>query len=152
MKTSRFNPAFTLIEVMIVVAIIGIVMAMGIPSIVNSVRKEGMRKAVSDVTEACSEARAAAILSGSKSTLVIRPIDGTISAGKFSATVPDNVGIQLLNVNFGPDLVEADEARVNFYPNGTSDEFTIVLSSNDHEPQKISLEVVTGLANVEALR
>ena len=152
MKTRRFNRAFTLIEVMIVVAIIGIIMAMGIPSIVRTVRKEGMRKAVSDIMEGCSEARATAILSGTKSALVIHPQEGTMTAGKFSATIPENVWIELLNVNFGPELMEAEEARVHFYPNGTSDEFTIVLKSDEQEAQKISLEVVTGLADVEVWR
>ena len=44
--------AFTLIEIMIVVAIIGIVMAMGVPSVVRTMEKEGMRKAISDIVEA----------------------------------------------------------------------------------------------------
>jgi len=151
MKTARCHEAFTLIEMMIVVAIIGIVMAMGIPSIVHSLRKEGLRKAVSDLVEACNDARATAILSGNKSDLVIRPQDGTITGGKFSATLPENVWIQILGVNF-LELQDADEARVHFYPNGTSDEFTIVLSSTEKEAQKVSLEVVTGIAQVEPLR
>ena len=143
--------AFTLIEIMIVVAIMGLIMAMGIPSLARAMRKEGMRKAVSDMVEACSGARAAAILTGQTADLVIRPQDKTISGGTFSATLPDNVGIEILGVNF-VELQEADEARVHFYGNGTSDEFTIVLTSDEHKAMKISLEVVTGLADVEVLR
>ena len=41
---------------------------------------------------------------------------------------------------------------MHFYGNGTSDEFTIVLTSDEHKAMKISLEVVTGLADVEVLR
>ena len=136
---------------MIVVAIMGLIMAMGIPSLARSMRKEGMRKAVSDIVEACSGARAAAILTGQTADLVIRPQDKTISGGKFSATIPENVGIEILGVNF-MELQEADEARVHFYGNGTSDEFTIVLTTDEHKAMKISLEVVTGLADVELLR
>lgn len=143
--------AFTLIEIMIVVAIIGIIMAMGVPSIVRTMRKEGMRKAVSDMVEACSSARADAILHGKTSDLVIRPQDHTISGGTFSATLPENVWIEILGVNF-LQLEEAEEARVHFYPNGTCDEFTIVLNSEEQKAMKISLEVVTALADVEALR
>ena len=136
---------------MIVVAIMGLIMAMGIPSLARSMRKEGMRKAVSDIVEACSGARAAAILTGQTADLVIRPQDKTISGGKFSATIPENVGIEILGVNF-MELQEADEARVHFYGNGTSDEFTIVLTTDEHKAMKISLEVVTGLADVEVIR
>ena len=143
--------AFTLIEIMIVVAIMGLIMAMGIPSLARSMRKEGMRKAVSDMVEACSGARAAAILTGQTADLVIRPQDKTISGGTFSASLPENVGIEILGVNF-VEWQDADEARVRFYGNGTSDEFTIVLISDEHKATKISLEVVTGLADVEVIR
>ncbi|MEO6035164.1 MAG: prepilin-type N-terminal cleavage/methylation domain-containing protein [Verrucomicrobiota bacterium] len=145
------SSAFTLIEIMVVVAIIGIIMAMGIPSIARSMRKEGLRKAVSDMVEACSGARSAAILTGQPADLIIHPRDKTISGGTFSATIPENVGIEILGVNF-MELQEADEARVHFYGNGTSDEFTIVLTSDEHKATKISLEVVTGLADVEVVR
>jgi len=150
MKTTR--NAFTLIEVMVVVAVIGIIMAMGIPSIVRTLRKEGMRKAVGDMVDACNAARATAILTGKTSDLVIHPQEGTISGGKINATLPESISIEILGVNF-VELQEAEEARVHFYPNGTADEFTIVLKSNaEDKATKISLEVVTALTDVEVLR
>ncbi len=143
--------AFTLIEIMVVVAIMGIVLAMGVPSMVRASRKEGIRKAVSDIIDACSDARADAILKGTTSDFVIRPQDRTISGGKVSATLPDGVRIETLGVNY-QELKEAEEAKVHFYPNGTCDEFTIVLESDDAQGIQIDLEVITGLADVKKLR
>ncbi len=40
------------------------------------------------------------------------------------------------------------EARVRFFPNGTSDEMTLIMHSGD-QYRKITLEVTTGLASVE---
>jgi prepilin-type N-terminal cleavage/methylation domain-containing protein len=67
--------AFTLIEIMIVVAIIGLIAAMGVPSILQTFRKEGMRKAVSDIMDLCSDARAQAIFSGQPAQIVFYPAD-----------------------------------------------------------------------------
>src|SRR5260370_29274913 len=68
--------AFTLIEIMVVVAIIAIVMTIGIPFMKYTfVGGEGIDKAVRDVKEACSNARANAILNGVETDLVIRPFD-----------------------------------------------------------------------------
>ena len=166
MRTSR-KAGFTLVEIMIVVAIMGVIMAIGIPSIARAMRKEGMRKAVSDLVEACADARAQAILRGSSAELVLHPLDrtfqviggGTDADGNptsgggtfFSGKFPDNIVIEILGVNF-QELQTADEARVHFYANGTSDEFAIVLRSEQHEMRKISLDVVTGLAEVEVVR
>ncbi len=37
---------------------------------------------------------------------------------------------------------------VNFYPNGTCDELTIILRSDQNEWRKLSLEVTTALSTV----
>ena len=141
--------AFTLFELMIVVGILGIIAAMGIPSIARVFEKEGMRKALSEFTEACTDARAKAILSGEKATLTIHPHDGTFeSSGGKKGTLPDNVKIEVLGVNF-IELQEAEQAIVHFFPNGTSDEFAMLLRSDDNQLKQISLDVVTALADVE---
>ena len=164
--------AFTLIELMVVVGIIGIVMTIAIPSIYQTVHQDSMRKAVSDVMEACSHARAQAILNGTPMALRIRPADrefqvvalsggkkmdagdpepdgGTASgAATFTVRLSERIIIEMLDVNFF-EYKDEDEAVVHFYPNGTSDEFTVVLLNDQNEARKISLEVVTALADVE---
>lgn len=173
-RRGRNLRAFTLIEIMIVVAIIGIVMTMAVPTLYRQLHPESMQKAVSDVMEACSHARARAILEGVPTELVIRPGDrqiqvslasgaspepggiedeavvGRPAAGGaiFTASLSDHIMIEMLDVNFF-ELKDEEEARARFYPNGTSDEFTIVLHSDKNEWRKITLEVVTGLADVE---
>jgi Tfp pilus assembly protein FimT len=154
---------------------------MGMPAFVQSIRKDPLRQAVSDLETACSKAREAAILRGSPMELVIRAEGGQLnvvparddssartaaseevlgrpseeSADKatshspvFSARLNENVAVWLLYVNL-KDQMEAEESRVQFYPNGTSDEFTIILQVGN-EMRKISLEVVTALVNVES--
>src|SRR5208283_85993 len=68
-------PAFTLIEIMIVVAIIGLIAAMGVPSILQTFRKEGMRKAVSDVQQLLGDARARAIFGERTTEVVFHPAE-----------------------------------------------------------------------------
>lgn len=172
--------AFTLIEIMIVISIAAIVLATGIPAFVRAMHKDKLRKAVSDLVEGCSHARAQAILKGVPMELLIHAGDGQVSvqsarqnngndpsfntsaqgsqpvvpvssgASSFSAQIPDNVAVKLLYVNFH-DEMEQPEAHVRFFANGTSDEFTMILFSEEGE-RKISLDVVTGLADVEVLR
>jgi prepilin-type N-terminal cleavage/methylation domain-containing protein len=134
--------AFTLIELMIVVAIVGLVAAMGMPSILQALRKDGMRKAVSDVNEVLENARAKAIYSGKTTEVTFRPLEKRIE----STALPDGVDIAMLDINL-LDYGASDEARVRFFPNGTCDELTLVLHFRD-QWQKITLEFSTALASV----
>jgi len=134
--------AFTLIEMMIVVAIIGLVAAMGMPSILQALRKDGMRKALGDVRDVMDSARARAIFSGQPSEIVFHPLQKTIG----STALPDGVDIAMLDINL-LDYGASEEARVRFFPNGTCDELTLVLHSRD-EWEKITLEFSTALASV----
>ena len=134
--------AFTLIEMMIVVAIIGLIAAMGVPSILQALRKDGMRKAISDVKDVLGNARAKAIYSGQTTEVVFHPLERSVG----STTLPDGVDIAMLDINL-LDYGASDEARVRFFPNGTCDELTLVLHSRD-EWEKITLEFSTALASV----
>ena len=68
----------------------------------------------------------------------------------FSARLNENVAVTLLYVNL-KDQMEAEETRVHFYPNGTSDEFTMIVQAGNGV-RKISLECVTALATVEVIQ
>lgn len=172
--------AWTLIEIMIVVGILGIVMTMSIPAFSQLRRKADLRQAVADVVEVCSTARARAILGGRPVELWIRPQEkllwvaggteetapaepgaGVEPAGPsplnrgeersgLSARLPESITLEMVDVNF-VEFKDAELARVRFFPNGTCDELTLVLRSDRNEYRKISLEVTTALAQVETL-
>ena len=154
---------FTLIEMLIVVAIIAIIMAFGIPSFVKSLQKTPIRQAVSDVTEACSHARARAILHGvpfdlviGTSQLTVQPVGtsggGEASAGNFSVSLPESVAFKGLWVNRQNCIELETEGRVRFYPNGTCDELVATLLSDLNEERTITLEITTGLSDLKIVR
>src|SRR5881227_3857148 len=60
----RGADAFTLIELMIVIGIMAVVVAMGIPMVYHALHKEGLTKAVNDVEEVLGNARRLAIMQG----------------------------------------------------------------------------------------
>jgi prepilin-type N-terminal cleavage/methylation domain-containing protein len=172
--------AFTLIEIMVAIGIVAIILTIAIPSVYQQMHKDSMRQAVSDVTEACSQARARAVLDGVVAELKIRPGDRTISvvagsapqnssgsfaidpgeavehrgggAAVFTAKFSDHIIIEFIGVNLLPDLHLDEEVSCFFYPNGTSDELVVLLRSDQGEIRKITTEVVTGIADVEAVR
>jgi prepilin-type N-terminal cleavage/methylation domain-containing protein len=163
------SSGFTLIELMMVVAIIGLMMATGVPAILSVTREAPMRRAVNDVLEICSHARAQAILGGQTMMVVFHPrlkelsLSGGTAASAMSgppsrvgkaavnsAVFDSSVVIEGLGIN-NQDYTDSDEARVYFQPNGTSDEMTLVLSSGG-EYRKITLEETTALASVGSVR
>lgn len=140
-------------EIMVVIAIIGLVAAMGMPSIIRAVQKEGMRKALSDVQDVCFTARQRAIIGKQKVAVVIQPaagsfgVDGAAAGssnqGKVSAsTLPDNIKFAMVDI-FRQDYLESDWAKIFFYPDGTCDETVLVLLGHG-ESEKITLDYATG--------
>jgi hypothetical protein len=157
-------------------------MTISIPSIYQQMKKDAMRQAVSDISEACSTARARAILNGVTTEVRLRPTQRVITvlegaarpastggstysfegeelvehrasgASIFSATLSDQIIIEFVGVNLIPDLQELDEVSCLFYPNGTSDEFVVLLRSDRGEVRKVTTEVVTGIADVEVIK
>jgi type II secretory pathway pseudopilin PulG len=153
---ARRAGAFTLIEILVVVGIIGLTLTMGVPAFVRALHKEGMRKAQSDLLEACQKARGGAILKAGTQTLIFRPMDKTFEApGVFPmTTLPPEISIQSILLN-GMQLApeDAEVVTVRFFAKGTSDEFAIVIRSDqDGTICTVTLDEVTALADISASR
>jgi prepilin-type N-terminal cleavage/methylation domain-containing protein len=89
LKGSRVLRAFTLIEIMVAIAIVAIIMTVAIPFVYQQLKKDGMRQAVDDIFEACRRAREQAILTGHTTEVRIRPADRTITVGAASGAGSD---------------------------------------------------------------
>lgn len=78
--------AFSLVEILVVLAILGIVATVGIPAVFHAVQKGPMRQATSDLVEACQNARMTAILLGTPAELVINAVEGSLAVRSVEAT------------------------------------------------------------------
>lgn len=173
----RVRQGFTLIELMIVMAIMAIVMTMGLPAIYRIWHKETLPKTVREITDVLDNARSLAILQGNVTEVVFHARDGRYelvgggggasptrgdqdlssdfgaarpaTSGK-SGQIPEEIGVAQLKVN-GVSCMDFDIARVRFYPNGTCDELRLVLLRPDNgDSRGIFLEVTTGLVDTES--
>ena len=158
---------------MIVMAIIAMVMTAGIPLASRALQKDPLMKAVNDTLEGCKLARDRAILQNRAYDFVIRnrneneaemvvepakikdgsPVAAITAArakevgslvGDFPRKLGQDVAIELIYVNL-VDQMGASEARVRFYPNGTSDEFTVIYAYRGKR-RIIKVDIITGTA------
>lgn len=140
----RRGSAFTLLEIMIVVALMGMVVLTAVPCFVKVTKAEGMRRAVRDISDCCEAARIEAVSTGKPAALVIRPMTRSVSGGKKSdGLIPQDVTILSIGVNF-VELGQEDEAQAKFYPTGISDEFEITLQDSHGEIRQVNLDIITG--------
>ena len=163
----RVRRGFTLIEIMLVVGIMGIFLIAGIPSLYRFLHRQGFPRTINDIIEVCSNARARAIMQSSTTEIIFHPLEGHCElsgaapsagtgektpsslSGAVSAQFSAGVTLEMLDVN-ETEYKEAETAIVRFFPNGTCDEMTLILRSDKNEWRKISLEVTTGLVNIES--
>ncbi|MCP5517029.1 MAG: type II secretion system protein [Verrucomicrobiales bacterium] len=175
---------FTLFEMMVVVAILGILATISLPGLITSMRKAPMKEAVSNLQEACRHARMKAVMEGQPAEMVIEAGTRAILVRRLSETaapgaateaatrlapepdpeparrgkvpdmhvqLPESVAFRRLIVNLR-DMMDATEARVRFYPDGTCDDFKAELLSEQNEVRVLRLEITTGRDIVEVVR
>jgi type II secretion system protein H len=170
---------FTLIEIMIVIGIMAVVMAIGIPQMYRTVEKDSIRRATRDILDVFQLARRQAIMGGRPVQLVIKPRElafvvmpldeADVSEEEYisreletsqrqnepeppaqndgTLRLSDRMRILFIGVNFVPDLQENDMVGVRFYPNGTSDKFDMLITSDRNESRLFELDVPTALLN-----
>jgi prepilin-type N-terminal cleavage/methylation domain-containing protein len=95
MKTFHDRRGFTLVELMVTVAIMGVVVAIAMPAMTSYKRKEDARSAARDISGVITNARSQAIASGRMTFLLFgEPGNGLFpfEAGQIAALVRDDNG------------------------------------------------------------
>ncbi len=174
-RLRRDAAAFTLIEILIVCALMALICATAVPSIYQITKKEGMRRAIGDLKDVCDNARSKAIFTGREVAVIFYPPQRKFGIGgsgaatipmssdssavpEFEAApgtgitgvIPDDISLEMLDVNLS-EYKDSEWTRIRFYPNGTCDEATIVYRS-DKEYRKLTLEPTTGLLTQGPMR
>ncbi|HEU5445352.1 MAG TPA: GspH/FimT family pseudopilin [Pseudolabrys sp.] len=110
---------FTILELLVVLAILGIVVALGAPALHRMVPGVELNTSAQTVATALREARGLAIASNAEVTLVVELGDRALRVGDGPPVrLASSFGITLLTAT--RELIDAGTGQIRFYPDGTS--------------------------------
>jgi len=158
--------AFTLVEIMVVVAVMGLLVGISIPAFRSFAKKAPLEQGISDVESLCRQARAEAIVRQQSVDVLFNEAEKivvlTTAARVINAPDPftglmikTTEETQLIDRAFLPFMVDLqiiepeldeftlDEIRIRFYPNGTSETLELRVVG-DGEAYRLTLDPVTG--------
>ena len=159
--------AFTLVEILVVLAVGALLLGIGIPAFRKIINKAPLEQGISDVESLCRQARAEAIVRQRAMDVVLNEAEEivalTTAARVINAPDPftglmiktteetqlidqvflpvDLVDLQIIEP--APDEFTLDEIRIRFYPNGTSETLAVRVVGDD-EAYLLTLDPVTG--------
>jgi general secretion pathway protein H len=110
---------FTLFELLVVLAIIGIVLAVGAPALHRMVPGVQLKSGAETVATALREARGLAIGSNSEVTLVV-DLDARALRIGGGAPVQLAVGFDITLLTATREVIDAGAGQIRFYPDGTT--------------------------------
>lgn len=160
--------AFTLVEIMVVVAVMGLLLGISIPAFRKIMNKAPLEQGISDVESLCRQARAEAIVGQQAMDVVFNeseeivaltaaarvinapdPFTGLMIKTTEETQLIDQVALEvdLQIIEPEPDEFTLDEIRIRFYPNGTSETLALRVAGDD-EAYLLTLDPVTGRTTV----
>lgn len=146
-KCSRKLNGFTLLELIIVMLVMGVIMAVGLPRIFTGLDGVKTRGILSDVVTFLRETRMDAVSNGETVRVTVNLPAGTFKTNNGrTLTMPEESGISI-NVEDEYLYVEVEKTGLTFYPNGMASGAKLKFSLNNAEWASISLDPLTGLAN-----
>lgn len=139
------SDGFTLVELIVVLAILAGIAALVAPSYSRTVESARLRAAASDVRTSLARGRALAVVAAKERTVVF-----DLSRGGFGV---DNEALRLLPATIrlgavlpGEGPVERGSVRVRFFPDGSGDEAEISVTAGDGGTLRVTVDPLTGLA------
>ncbi len=159
--------AFTLVELMVVLAVLGLIIGISIPSFRSFLKKAPLEQAISDVEGMCRQARSDAIINKRTMELVLNDSEESVvlrSAARTVMGVDPETGGEANLVEQGEVLDRVELAadlqiiepldedfvgllELRFYPNGTAEPVDLRVTDGN-EAYILSLDPVTGHTTV----
>jgi prepilin-type N-terminal cleavage/methylation domain-containing protein len=145
MTPQRVSPAFTLIEILLVVVIMGVILALAAPNFSNGYGRFQLNQTVDDLLSVSRWAQAMAIgqeriyslsLSSDRLSYRLERISTDDENNGQDNFEPVNGALGRMHAIPGAVRLETDKDRIEYYPDGTIDPATIELSCSN---QKITL-------------
>jgi len=134
---------FTLLEIMVVLAIAGLVLGVSGPMALKLYESTQYRSAVKDVVTSLTAARYSAISSGQYVDVITTPEARTIRAGKKEVSLSDSVK---LSVTSAQSLNQAVDGAgvIRFFPDGTSTGGSISLEHKNGNGVRLRVDWLLG--------
>ena len=159
--------AFTLVELMVVVAVMGVIIGISIPAFLALLKKAPLEQAISDVEGMCRQARSDAIINKRTLELVLNDAGEFVTLRTVARSVmgvDPETGMEANLVEQGEVLerveLQADlqiiepidedfigQLELRFYPNGTAEPVDLRVTDGS-EAYILSLDPVTGQPTV----
>ena len=158
--------AFTLVEILVVVAVLGLVFTLSIPAFKRIINKAPLEQGIGDVVSLCRLAREKAIVKQQAMDVVLNGTEEivkvTTAARVINASDPTTglmikeaeetqlidqatLQVDLEIIEPETDAFTLDEIRIRFYPDGTSETLTLRVADDD-DAYLLTLDPVTGRA------
>lgn len=139
------RPGFTLVELIVVLAILAGIAALVAPSFSRTLASARLRTAASDVRTTLARGRALAVAAAKERTVAF-----DLSRGEFGVDneavrrLPDT--IRLGAVLPGEERRERGGVRVRFFPDGSGEEAEISVTAEDGGTLRVTVDPLTGLS------
>lgn len=143
---SKTSPGFSLLELLLVIALAGMLAALVIPSLTGTLESARLRGSAGEVRAVLTLARTLAV-----SEARSRFVDFDLGRGEYGVSgdarkwiLPE--GIRLSSIRLGSAESERGVVRVRFYPDGSADEAEVAISSAGGGSRRVSVDSLTGIA------
>ena len=131
-------------ELLVVLAVLGLVLALAVPSLGRSLPGFALRSDVRTVASALKEARAAAIGQNRETTLILNVEQRTLQLGERALVkLSPQVGISIEGAN--PEVSKV--GGISFFPDGTSTGGRVTLALGERK-QHVVVDWLTGTITV----
>ena len=137
-STSR---GFTLLEVLAALTIVGVVLAVSVPSMARFYESMQYREAIRDVMTLLEGARYAAVNQGEVRDVLINPRDNALSSGERRIELPRLVSVSAATAS---ELNEGDAGVIRFYPEGGASGGEVVLTRDTGGSTVIAVDWLLG--------